>query len=128
MKPGANISLGPAARFYAPLIFLFALSLLVARAPGGGIGFVAGLAAGLTVVVHMLVFGAAAARRALPPTLARIVLVAGFLAAVAGAGAPNMRFAPQVLEAGLFLTTFAGFALALSVLVGRVPALRDEEY
>lgn len=128
MKPGANIALGPAARLYVPLILLFALSLLAARAPGAGIGFVAGLAAGLGLVVHALVFGAGAARRALPPTLMRLALVLGLMAAAAGAGAPNLRFAAQVLEGGLFAATFAGSALVLAVVVGRAPTLRDEEY
>lgn len=128
MKPGANIALGAAARFYTPLILLFALSLMAARAPGTGIGFVAGLAAGLALFVHVLVFGAGAARKAFPPTIARVVLVLGLIATAAGAGAPNMAFAPQVLEGGLLAATFAGVALLLAVLVGRAPTLRDEEY
>lgn len=128
MKPGAHISLGAAARFYTPLIALFALSLLATRAPGAGVGFVAGLTTALALVVHVLVFGAGAARRAFPPTLARVVLVLGLVAAAIGAGLPGLRFAPQALEAGLFATTIAAAALVLAVLVGRVPALRDEEY
>lgn len=128
MKPGAHISLGAAARFYTPLIALFAFSLLATRAPGAGVGFVAGLTAALALVVHVLVFGAGAARQAFPPTLARVVLVLGLVAAAVGAGLPGLRFAPQALEAGLFATTIAAAALVLAVLVGRVPALRDEEY
>ena len=128
MKPGANIALGAAARFYTPLMLLFALSLTAARAPGAGIGFVSGLAAGLALFVHVLVFGAAASRRAFPPTMARFVLVLALIASAAGAGAPNMMFAPQVLEGGLFAATFAGVALVIAVLVGRAPTLRDEEY
>ena len=58
MKAGAHVVLGAAARFYVPLIALFALALLADRAPGGGIGFVAGLAFGLVPVLHALVFGA----------------------------------------------------------------------
>lgn len=128
MRPGALTTLGAAARFYAPLIALFALSLLATRAPGAGVGFVAGLVLVLALVVHVLVFGAAASRRAFPPTLARVVLVLGLVASAAAAGLPGLAFAPQVLEAGLFAVTVAGASLALGVLAGRVPALRDEDY
>jgi multisubunit Na+/H+ antiporter MnhB subunit len=126
MKPGANFFVVTVARFYTPLIVLFALSLLAVRAPAGGVGFVAGLAGALALVVHALVFGADAARKAVPPALARALLAVGLIAAAAGAGAPRWPFAPQVLEAGLFAVTVAAVSLVLAVLIGRAPTLRDE--
>lgn len=127
MKPGAHISARVAARFYTPLIVLLALAVLVARGPGEGVGFVAGLAALLAVTAHALVLGGNAARVALPPSLARALLAFGLIAVVAGAGAPRLLVAPQILEAGLFLSTFAGASLVLAVLFGRAPTLREEE-
>lgn len=127
MKPGAHISARAAARFYTPLIVLFALSVLVARAPGGGVGFTAGLAVALALTAHALVLGANAARTAVPPALARTLLAFGLIAVAAGAGAPRLLAAPQILEGGLFLVTVAGAALVLSVLLGRAPTLREDE-
>lgn len=127
MKLGAQIALRAASRFYVPLLVLFALTLLIARAPGEGVGFVAGLALTLALLVHVLVFGAVAGRAALPPPLARLALAGGVLAAIAGAAAPRLVFAPQLAEGGAFVATVAGGALILAVLVGRAPTMRDEE-
>jgi multicomponent Na+:H+ antiporter subunit B len=127
LRPGAHIILLAAARFYAPLIVLVALALLSVREPGAGVGFVAGVVFASALALHMLVFGAAAARAAFPPFAARLIVAAGLGAALLGAGAPRLAFAPQALEAGLFLATAAGASLILAVFVGRAPALRDEE-
>lgn len=127
MKPGAHVSARTAARFYTPLIVLLALSMLVARAPGAGVGFVAGLAVALALAVHALMLGANAARVAVPAALARALLALGVIAAAAGAGAPRLVVAPQIVEAGLFLVTVAGASLLLSVLLGRAPTLRGDE-
>jgi hypothetical protein len=128
MKPGAHIALAAAARFYAPLIALFALTLLIDSDAGGGVGLVAGFAFVLALLAHVLVFGAAAARAAAPPFVARSMLALGLATAVAGGGLPRLAFAPQLLEGGLFLVTAAGGALILAVLVGRAPTMRDEEW
>lgn len=127
MKTGANIVIGAAVRLYAPLIALFALLLLLGRAPGGGVGFVAGLAFGLVLVLHALVFGAAAARAALAPAVARLLLALGVVGAVAGAGLPGVAYAPQLIEAGVFTATIAAAALVIQVTFGRAPTLRDAE-
>jgi hypothetical protein len=115
-----------AARFYAPLIVLAALSLLVLRAPGGGAGFVAGVLFAMAMAVHLIVFGAAAARAAFPPAMARVLLCMGLVAAVIGAGAPRLPGAATLAETGLFAATAAGAALILLSLAGRVPTLRDQ--
>lgn len=128
MKPGAQIILVSAARLYTPLILLFALTLFAARAPGGGVGFMAGLAFALAFVLHGLVFGAAGLRAALPPPAMRLLLAAGVIVALAGAGAPALRFSAQAVEAGLAVTTAAAAGLVIAVLFGRAPTLRDADW
>lgn len=128
MKPGAQIILLSAARLYAPLILLFGLTLLAARTPGDGVGFVAGLAFALALVLHALVFGAAGLRAAFPPPIMRLVLAAGVVVALAGAGLPGWRFAAQALEAGLTAATAAAAGLIIAVLFGRAPTLRDADW
>lgn len=124
MKPGAHVVLA-AARLYTPFLALFACSLLAARAPGAGIGFVAGLAAGLALVLHALVFGAAAARRAAPPSLARAALALGAATALAAAGLPGLPYAPQAVEAGAVLATASAIALIALAVFGRAADLRE---
>ena len=120
--------LAAAARLYAPLAVLFSLTLFVARAPGSGVGLLAGLVFGLALALHALVFGAGALREAFPPAAARLALTAGLLAALVGAGSPALRLAAQVAEAGLFAATASAGALILAVLIGRAPTLHDAEW
>lgn len=128
MKPGADVVLTAAVRFFAPLMVLFAASIFVWRAPGAGVGFVAGMAAGLAIVLHALVFGAAAARTALPPTAARLLVFVGVCLVLAGAGLPRWVYAQQTIEAGAFATTAGAIALAVGALFGRASALRDADW
>jgi len=122
---GAHIVLAAAARFYTPLIILFALSLLIVRPAGSGIGFVAGAAFVLALIVHALAFGAEAARAASPPLLTRLIAALGLGIAAAGATMP-LLFARELAEAGVFLATAAGGALVVTVLFGRAPTMRDQ--
>lgn len=126
MKAGAHILVFAATRFYLPLIVLFAIALLVARPAGAGVGFTAGLVLGLAFALHLLAFGAAAAARAFPPFLARLMLAFGMIAAVAGAAMPRASYGAELVEAGLFVVTASGLALILLVLAGRAPTLHDE--
>ena len=128
MKANSDAIVVAAARFFTPLMALFALMLLAGRGAGGGVGFVAGMGFGLLLLLHALTFGAAAARSAFPPILARLVLALGVVGVCAGAGLPNWPFAPQLIEAGAFLSTIAAAALVLQVLFGRAPTLRDGEW
>jgi multicomponent Na+:H+ antiporter subunit B len=128
MRAGPHVVLRAAAKLHTPLIVLFAASLLAVRAPGEGVGFIAGLAFALALVLHVIVFGAAAARAAFPTPLARVLLALGVIGALVGAGAPNFQYARQLGEAGLFLATISAFALVLAVLAGRAPTLRDEDW
>jgi hypothetical protein len=125
MKEGAYAALAAAARFYAPLIVLFALALLLARPAGSGVGFVSGLVFLLGVIVHTLVFGAAASRAAMPAMLMRVLVASGLVMAAAGAGLPGVLFARELVEAGAFVVTAAGGALMVLVLFGRAPTMRD---
>lgn len=126
MRDSANVVLAAAARFYTPLIALFALILLVTRPADAGVGFVAGLAFALALAAHALVFGASAARAAAPPWLMRAVAAVGLVAAVVGASAPRVPFAAELVEGGLFVVTAAGGALLIAVLFGRAPTMRDQ--
>jgi hypothetical protein len=128
MKPGAHIVLRAAARFFVPLMLLLALSFVADRPPGGGVGLVAALCVTMVLVTHALVFGAAAARVAFPPVLARALLCLGLLVACIGAGARGLAWAPIVLEVGVFAVAVAGLSLALKALIGRAPTLREEEW
>mgnify|MGYP001385522474 FL=1 len=128
MKRAAHFLLSSAARTYTPIIALLALALGAIYPPGGGAGLLAGLTVSLLLASHVLVYGAAAARAAMPPTLGRGLLALGLALALAGTGAPGLAFARQATEAGLFLTLAAGMALVLTVLVGRAPTLRDEDW
>lgn len=124
----AQILLLSAARYYAPLIALFALALMAIYAPGSGVGLLAGLAFALALALHGLVFGADAARAAFPPIIARMLLSLGLIAAIGAAGAPGLRYGAHIIEAGLFTATAAAGALILAALMGRAASLRDEEW
>lgn len=124
----AQIVLFSAARFYTPLIALFALSLLAVYAPGSGVGLIAALAFALALALHMIVFGADASRKAAPPVIARAVLSLGLIAAIVGAGVPQWNWAAQAMEGGLFAVGAGASALFIAALSGRAPGLRDEEW
>ena len=126
MKEGAHTVLAAAARFYTPLIVLFALTLLVVRPAGVGVGLLAGLACVLALIVHALVFGASATRSAAPAFLMRGLIALGLGAAAFGATVPRALFARELVEAGLFVVTAAGGALVIAVLFGRAPTMRDQ--
>ncbi|MBY0562856.1 MAG: hypothetical protein K2P58_01620 [Hyphomonadaceae bacterium] len=127
MRSGRFGLIAAAARFYAPLMVLFAMALLFQRAPGG-VGFAAGLVIGAGFALQAAVFGVAAARRALPPLLARWLLAIGIAFTVAGAAFPLLPYAPQLMEAGGFLVCAAATALIAIVFFGRVPTLSDAEW
>lgn len=128
MKPSAHLVLTAALRFYAPLLVLFTLSVLLTWPANSGAGFVAGAAFGLLLVLHVLLFGADALERAFPAGLARLLCAAGVIIAFVAAALPRATGAAQAMEAGLCLTTIGALALILAVLTGRAPTLRDEDW
>lgn len=128
MRPGSQFVMRAAARLHMPLIVLFAAYLLAARSGGGGVGFIAGLVFALAFILHVLVFGAAAARQAVPPQAARGALMLGLIGVLAAAGAPGLPNAVQIEEASLFVLTIGACALTITVLVGRAPTMREEDW
>jgi multisubunit Na+/H+ antiporter MnhB subunit len=114
-----------AARLYAPLMTLFAASLLLEHAPAGG--FSAGVAFSLVLALYALVFGAEAARRAAPPWVMRALLCAGLLVAIVSLATPGLPLASRVSDAGTFVAASAGVSLLLVTLMGRAATLRAEE-
>ena len=127
MRQAPHVTLSAAARFYTPLIVLFASTLLVVNTPGAGIGVVAGFAFALALVLHVLVFGSDAARIAAPPGAMRVLAALGLVVAFIGAAAPGLPLASQLSDAGSFLVTTTASALILTVIVGRAPTMRDEQ-
>jgi len=125
VKPGGDVILVAAARTYLPLLALFALSLIVARAPNAGVGFIAGLGFAMVLTLHALTFGVGASRVAFPPSVARFVLALGLISVVAAIGAPGLVYADRLAEAGAFAATVAASALIIVALFGRAPTLRD---
>ncbi len=128
MAAGPYVVLRAAARLYLPLALVFAFSLFTLRPPGSAVGLVAALAFALALILHVVVFGAAAARAALPPVLMRVLLGAGLGMILLGVGAPNVAHAGQVIEAGLFLISTATLAMFVIALAGRAPSLREEPW
>ena len=128
MRAASFAVLRAAGRFHVPLIILFALSLLATHGAGGGVGLLAGLVFALALALHALVFGADAARAALPGPALRALLGAGLVAVLVGAGAPRLAFAPQIAEAGLFLLTIAALAIFITALAGRAPTIKAEDW
>src|SRR6185503_6876359 len=103
MRQAPHVTLSAAARFYTPLMVLFASTLLVVGAPGSAVGVMAGFALALALLVHVLVFGSDAAHMAASPVAMRVLLAAGLVVAFVGAAAPGLPFAAQLSEAGAFL-------------------------
>ncbi len=126
MKAGSNILVTAAARLYGPLVALLGLAILSDRSAGSGVGFVAGLAFGSVFLVHALVLGASAARSALPPVLSRLLLALGVAVWAGGAGLPQLPFAAQAVEAGVFVVTCATTALVVQTAFGRAATLRGD--
>lgn len=114
-----------AARLYAPLLVLFGFVLLSTWPAGAGSGLFAGLAFGLAVALHALVFGSVASQRAFPPVLMRAALVFGVCAAAFGVGFSRSAYAALVAEGGVFAITGAGVALVVATLFGRAPTMRE---
>ena len=128
MRLNAQSIVAGAVKLHAPLILLFAATLLSVRAPGTGVGLLAGFGCALALMLYGLVLGAPAFRAAFPDAAMRVLLAFGLALAMFGAGAPRAVFAPQAGEAGLALCVAASSALIIAVLFGRAPTMRDGEW
>lgn len=123
---GGNLALWAAAKRYTPVIALVAMAQFAA--PVVGAGLAAGLAAALLFALHLLTYGANAARAAAPPLILRVLCAVGLLLVVGAGAAPRLVFASLLAEIGLFLCVANGLALTLTVLASRAPTLRDEAW
>lgn len=128
MRLNAQSIVAGAIKLHAPLILLFAATLLSARAPGTGVGLLAGLGCALALTLYGLVLGASAFRVAFPGAAMRVLLGIGLALSLFRAGAPRALFAAQSGEAGLALCVAAASALIIAVLFGRAPTMRDGEW
>lgn len=125
MSPNENAVIAVAARWLTPLGALFALMLLADWPAGAGVGFVAGLAMALPVVLNALIFGVGAVLRAVPAFVLRALLALALVLAFAGAGLPNFAWSAQLVELGAFVATVSAVTLASLAIMGRAGALRD---
>jgi hypothetical protein len=128
MKPGEHIGARISAKLFVPLIIMFAFAQAIQHPPGAGAGWIAGLALGLALAVHVLVFGALTARTALPLWTMRIVLGAGLAALAVGLTGAAGPLSPQTVEVGAFALTAGSVQLVIAALAGRAPTLRDEQW
>lgn len=126
MRHGDPVALRGAGKALAPILALLAFGVAASGAPGAGVAGGAMLALGLAL--HALIFGADAARRAIPPVVWRLIVLVAALGAALSVCAPDWRYAPNLLEAAACAALAAGAALALTALAARAPTLRDEDW
>jgi hypothetical protein len=128
VTPAGQVILRAGAKLYMPCIALFAFALLSVSHAGLAQGLAAGLALALGYSLHVIVMGAEAAQRAAPQWLLRGCLALGLMASVAAAAAPRWIYSEMVGVFAMALATAGALALALAMLAGRAPSLRDEEW
>jgi multisubunit Na+/H+ antiporter MnhB subunit len=125
MNSSENAVIVVAARWITPLTALFAFTLLANWPAGAGVGFVAGLALALAIVLNALIFGVRSVLKAAPPFMQRTVLALAVILAFAGVALPNMPWSALLVELGAFLATVGGVSLISLAIMGRAGALRD---
>jgi len=125
MNGSENAVLIVAARWLTPLGALFALTLLANWPAGAGVGFVAGTAIGLPIVMNALIFGVRSVLTSVPPLALRAALTLAVVLAFAGLGIPNFRWSALLVELGAFISTASGLSLVSLAIMGRAGALRD---
>jgi hypothetical protein len=128
MRSSENAIVAVAARWITPLGGLFAFTLLATWPPGAAVGFVAGLALALVIVINALIFGVGFVLAATPPFALRAVLMLGVIVAFAGVGLPNFAWSAQCVEAGALFATSASVSLISLSIMGRAGALRDTSW
>ncbi|MET0181265.1 MAG: MnhB domain-containing protein [Caulobacterales bacterium] len=126
MKHADPVALRSASKMLIPVVALLAVAAIASNAPGGGLA--GGALLSLSLILHMLIYGAEAAQRAAPAWLLRVCFVFGFIACAIGAASPDWRFAALITEVGVALICVSAIALILVALVWRAPALRDGEW
>jgi multisubunit Na+/H+ antiporter MnhB subunit len=125
MSGSENAVFVVAARWLTPLGALFAFTLLANWPAGSGVGFVAGLAIALPVILNALIFGVRSILVTTPPFALRAALALGVVLGFVGGGLPNLGWSAQVVELGAFVATASSVSLVSLALMGRAGALRD---
>jgi len=126
VRQGDPVAVRGASKALAPILALLAFGAAASGAPGAGVAGGALLALG--VALHTLIFGADAARRAVPPLAWRAMAFLAVLAATLSVCAPDWRYAPNLLEAAACAALASATGLALMALAARAPTLRDEDW
>ena len=126
MRSGDGRFLAASAQVVGPLFVFCAVVLLLSWPAGSGVGFMAGLMAAMGVLVHTLVFGAAAGRVSSFARFQRAGLTLGALAGLAGLAATQAPISPLLREAGLFVTTASIGILIVAAFAGRAVRFNEE--
>jgi multicomponent Na+:H+ antiporter subunit B len=145
MNPDRHLVLTSMAKLMIPLIIVFAIYVHSHGdiRPGGG--FQAGAIVACALSLHLLVFGAEAARQLIPVPVLKIAAAFGVLLYAGtglasvffgkeyldydalGAGLDGQKFGILLIEIGVFLTVSATLTLCVYAFAGRVPDIRDED-
>ena len=126
MKRGDPVALRGAARGLPPLLAVVALSFVRADAPGSGLA--CGALIGVSFFIYALVFGAGAARRAMPDGVWRLFASAAAVAAAVAVCAPDWAYAALLGEAAAACASAAACGLSFLALAARAPTLRDADW
>lgn len=105
---------------------LVAFGVTASGQPGAGLA--GGLLLVAALILHGLVLGAAASRRAAPLFAWRFAGALALVSLIGAACAPDWICAPWLAEAGVAAATLAGGALAFNALAARAPTMRDEDW
>jgi hypothetical protein len=126
MRSGDGRFLAASAQVVGPLFVFCAVVFLLSWPSGSGVGFIAGLMAAMGVLVHTLIFGAAAARVSSFARLQRAGLTLGALAALTGLATTQAPLASLLREVGLFVTTACIGILIVAAFAGRAVRFNEE--
>ncbi len=126
MKAGDPVAVRSAAKALSPLAALLGVGATMSGVAGAGLA--GGALIGLSITLHALVFGEAAARRAFGAFAWRALIACALGAGGAAVCAPDGTYAPLLGEAAAAGSVAAAIALAFTALAARAPTLRDEDW
>lgn len=126
MKHADPVALRGASKALIPVIALLAIAMIATGVSGAGLA--GGALLSISVLLHALIYGSDASRRAMPAWGWRLCLFGALILCAISASSPDWPFAAPMAEAGVAVACVSAVALAFSALAGRAPALRDEEW